>query len=273
MLHPLSAPRRGRQTLAACAAAAVLATGREARAFDICDPAGHFCVVLDAPTARICDATRPGAWDPAKCERDDSAKRLTARNIAHETGGEQRVLASAVVRFDDWRVDVTVVRRLADPEIADDAALAKSMNAFVESLNQTDRKNGWLWEAADSPRLARIRGVELARFRYRGTTAGIGGAVYLDVIAYEVFGESASYWVTFMGSGSEADRLTTFAEATMSTLDARPGNKASADDVGKWLARGLLAAAFLAGAWALGHAWARRRGKRPMSARDLWPSD
>jgi hypothetical protein len=272
-LHPLSAPRCTRFALATCAAVAVLVAAREARAFDLCDPEGHFCVTLDVPSARVCDATRPGAWDPSTCQRDDAAMRLTARSIARESGGTQRVLASLVVRFDDWRVDVTVVRKPVDPEMDDDAALAKYLCALVDSLNLAERQNGWLWEATEAPRASRVRGVEMARIRYRGATAGIGGAVYVNAITYEVRAEKTSYAVTFMGSGSDADRVATFAEATMSTLDARPRGRVSADDVGKWLARVVLAAALLAGAWTLAHAWARRKGKRSISPRDLWPRD
>jgi hypothetical protein len=273
LLHPLSAPRHDRLALATCTAVAVLVTAREARAFDICDPAGHFCVVLDAPTARICDATRPGAWDPSTCERSDASKRQLARLLARETGGSQRVLASVVVRFDDWRADMTVVREPDAAEIADDAALAKYAARFAEDFNQVERKEGWLWEATDPPRLTRVRGVQIARLRYQGASAGIGGAVRVDLIKYGVFTEGAMYTVTFITRESENDRLAAFAEATIASLDARPRNGASADDVGKWLARAVIAALLLAGAWILGHAWARRRGKRAISPRDLWPTD
>jgi hypothetical protein len=259
--------------VATCAAAALFVTAGEARALDLCDAEGHFCIVLDAPSARVCDATRPGAWDPSTCERGDAAKRQTARLIARASGGSQRVLAGVVVRFDDWRADVTLVREPGAPEIANDAALARYASGFAESLNEAERGEGWLWEAIDPPRLTRVRGVQIVRLRYRGASAGIGGAVHVEMIKYGVFAEAATYSVTFMGPGSESERLAALAEATMTTLDARPQSGASAGDVGKWLARAVLAGALLAGGWALVHARARRRGKRAISPRDLWPTD
>jgi hypothetical protein len=177
-----------------------------------------------------------------------------------------------VLRFDDWRVDVTVVRKPVGPEMNDAAALTAYVGGLVESLNLAERQKGWLWEATDSPRFSPVHGVEVARIGYRGATAGIGGAAYVNVIAYEVRAEAASYEVTFMGAGSETARLAALAEATMSTLDARP-HGASLDDLGKWLARTVVAAGLLAGGLTLMRAMAGRKRKRSISPRDLWPTD
>jgi hypothetical protein len=273
LLHALSASRRARLAPAVCAGAAILVAAPEARALELSDPDGHFSITVDTLSARVCDAVRPGGWDPSTCERDDAAQRATARSMARESGGTRRLLASVVLRFDDWRVDVTIVRKPPDAGTDDDAALAKYGTALLDSLNEAERQKGWLWEATDPPRNSRIRGVETARFGYRGATAGIGGAAYVDVFAYEVRAESSSYEVTFMGSGREAGRLAAFADATMSTLDARPRDRTTLHDAGRWLVRTLLAVGLLAGGLVVMRAMARRKGKRSISPRDLWPTD
>jgi hypothetical protein len=263
-----------RTAVAAAAAALVIAFATTARAMGVCDPDGHFCMVVDATSARVCDVARPGKLDPATCDAGDESLRALTRRAELAERGAVRMIAGLVIRFGDWRVLVCVTRRDAEPEIADDAGVAAFAHAAMDAANARARPSGWLLEPSAPPALGRLHGVQVARLELRGESAGVDGVVRFSDILYEVRAETAVYDVSFSAreplEGGDPARLPAFAESTMATLDAIPMRRASAADAVTWIVRLALAGGGLAVLGLVGGRVLRRR-RGGLTARDLWP--
>jgi hypothetical protein len=249
-----------------------LVIARPADAMGLCDSNGHFCVTLDATSARVCDTSRPGRLDPASCEPGDELLRTMARSVEKTSAGVLRPVASLVVRFEELRVNVSITRDDALPDLANDASLAAYAGGFEQGANAAVRSSGWLIEPVGAPSMLRIRDVQIARLQWHGVSANVTGAVHFVEIVYAVQAEGAGYLVAFVTAGSEVSRVAPFAEATMATLDAIPRSAARGGEAATWIARGLMAAGVLAVA-AIVLQRLSRRGRASIEPRDLWPMD
>jgi hypothetical protein len=177
-----------------------------------------------------------------------------------------------VVRFEDLRVNVSITRDDAMPELADDARLAAYARGFEQGANAAMRSSGWLVEPVGGPSSSRIHDVRVARMQWHGVSANVTGAVHFVEIVYAVQAESAGYLVAFVTAGSDVSRVAPLAEATMATLEARPRGSTHRAEALTWIARGLVAAVALA-AVAIMFQRRSRRGRGAIDARDLWPMD
>jgi hypothetical protein len=258
----------------ACVAGLVLLVGLTwggvAGATGLCDPGGHFCLHLDATSARVCTPLALETLDVAACDPGDGAIRDAARRMAVTTKGALRTVALAIVHADETTTVVMVMRRPAEPEVTGDAgaqeALARYRSAFASAAHA-----GWLVEDVAPPGLDRIHGVQVARIESRMSTAGIGGAIVARSVVYEVRAHDAAYLVAFDGDERDAAHVVAMADATMASLDTLPARTASGGpaDALVWLLRALVAAVVLAAGFVL---WGRRKGaRRAMDPRDLWP--
>jgi hypothetical protein len=241
-----------RGLVAAAVAALVLALGRPAEAAGICDPQGHFCIQVDTTSARVCDVLAREGLDSDSCTPSDLELRKDLRRHDYQP------LRALVLRFDDWKVFVAVLRHDAEPELAESevGAHAASVRGSLERVRHFD--------AFPPPTLARVHDVQTVRLDGQWTE----GDDKLEEIDVEVRGRHALYVVTFLGDASP--RLSAFADATIGTLDTVPmRSPQSAGDGLTWLLRGgILAAAVAALALWLG----RRKGRGPgIDSRDLWP--
>ncbi|HEY8091506.1 MAG TPA: hypothetical protein VIF09_26760 [Polyangiaceae bacterium] len=261
---------RLRFTVGGLALLASVMWGGKAGATGLCDPGGHFCLHLDAASARVCTPLALETLDVGGCDPGDGAVRDAARRMAVTTKGALRAVALAIVHADETTSVVMVMRRPAEPEVTGDGgaqeAVARYRSAFASAAHA-----GWLVEDVAPPRLDRIRGVQVARIESRMSTAGIGGAVVARSVIYEVRARDAAYLVAFDGDERDAAHLVAMADATMASLDAVPAHTTSGGpgDALVWLLRALVTAVVLAAGFVL---WGRRKGgRRPIEPRDLWP--
>ena len=245
-------PIRPSGVAAAGMALAMLATGGSARADGVCDPVGHFCVHIDTTSASVCDLLRPGGLDPDTCSMQDVQRRERARTYS------PRPLQALTVRFDDWWVMASVRRLDTSGEIGADAAAAQGPLVRASLASQVDSIDDFA-----TPSVRRIHDVQTIWFDTLATRAG-SRSEQIDV---EVRAADAAYDVTFYGPPGE--RLHTFAENVLATLDALPAKASRGPgEAITWIVRGLVAAVILAaGGWWVG----RSRKRRGMEARDLWP--
>jgi hypothetical protein len=234
------------------------------------DEGGHFCITLETTSARVCDTGKPGPLDPATCEPGDELLRTMARTVQNASAGAMRSIGSVVVRFDDLRVNVSVTRYEALPELANDAAVAAFARGFEQGVNAIVRSSGWLVEPVGDPSSLRVHDVPVARTQWHGVSANVTGAVHFVEIVYAVQAAGAGYLVTFVTAGSEVSRVAPFAEASMATLDALPRGTTGGEDPFKWIARGLVAAGTLA-VVAIVVQRRSRRGRGAIEPSDLWP--
>ena len=247
---------------------ALLAT-RSVSAASLCDPAGHFCLQVDTTSAIVCRPLQPGGLTPESCVASDGETRKIARRMDEVTRGGMRAVDALIARFDDLSLSVLLIRRAAEPEVGGDAGAREAMRAWTRMFAASGPA-GWLVEDVRPPTLLRINNIQVARGEMRLSSAGIGGAVVIRDVAYEVRTRDAAYVVTFDAPDAEAERLSAVAAASMNTVDTLPvKSPANAGDALTWLLRGLVAAAALVGlGWLVG----RRKGRRPgIDSRDLWP--
>ncbi|HEY3816780.1 MAG TPA: hypothetical protein VGL81_06405 [Polyangiaceae bacterium] len=179
-------------------------TARPAAALGLCDPAGHFCVNVDDTSATVCTPLRPGGLTPATCAASDVDARQLAKRMTEVSHGALHMLDWFVVRFDDWAAKIMLVRRAAEPEVADGGA-REAMHEILRWLGSAPH-GGVLVEEVTPPTLSRRNGVQVARLESRFSTAGIGGAVISRDVAFEIRARDAAYIVTF-----DADRRTPLA--------------------------------------------------------------
>ena len=242
---------------------------RSASAASLCDPGGRFCIQLDTTSAIVCTPLRPGGWTPATCQASDGDVRKVAKKVDEASRGAIHGVDALVARFDDLTTTVMLFRQAEQPEVEGDAGAREAMAAWTQLFAHA-RPAGWLVEEVQPPTLLRVNGVQVARQETRLSSAGIGGAVVIRDIAYEVRTRDAAYLVTFDSTGATADRLSVLADASIGTLDALPMKSATGPGEGLvWLLRGFVAALVLVG---LGWLWGRRKGRRGgLDSRDLWP--
>lgn len=242
--------------------AVVTLTAGSAAATGLCDTAGHFCLQVDTTTATVCTPLRPGGLTRANCDTSDVEMRKAAKQMDEQTHGARRVVDVLVVRFEDWTARIMLVRRDAEPEVADGGA-REALQPFTHGFERAG-KAGWLVEEVAPPTLSRINGVQVARLEERLSSAGIGGTMIDRSVAYEVRTRDAAYVVIFDAAEADARRLNAMAETAMSTLDALPMQSgAGPAEALTWLLRGLVAAVVLIGVgWLVGRL---RRARRPRS--------
>jgi hypothetical protein len=237
-----------------------------ALAAGLCDPAGQFCVQVDATSATVCAPLRPGGWNTATCEQADGELRASAKRVDEASHGAIKEVDALIIRFEDWRATASLYRSAAESEVTGDAGPMSSWTQRFEGA----RKAGWLFEEVKPPALSRTNGVQVARQEVRLSSAGVGGAKIGHAVTYEARTRDATYLVTFSADESQAPHLLAMADASMATLDALPvTSAASAVPALVWLLRALVAAAVLVG---VGWLVSRRRGGRGgIDSRDLWP--
>ena len=258
-----------RPAVFALAVVAAVLAARTASAASLCDPAGHFCLQIDTTSATVCRPLQPGGLNPESCSAADGEMRRSARKMDETTHGAIRAVDGLVLRFDDLAVSVLLIRRAAEPEAGGDAGAREAMTVWTQWFARS-RPAGWLVEEVQPPTLQRINTVQVGRLEMRLSSAGIGGAVVLRNVTYEVRARDAAYLVSFDAAEPEAERLSAVAAASMATLDTIPvKSPTNAGDALTWLVRGAVAAVVLVGVgWLVG----RRRGRRPaIDSRDLWP--
>jgi hypothetical protein len=268
-IWPTAAIVRG---LAACAAVVLFVLGapRSAFAANVCDPDGHFCIVLDTASALVCDTSPHAPPGSQTCEREDRELQSAARSVQH-LRPDEHVVAAMVARFDDWRVNVLVTRSPLAPEMAGEAELAGFSAGLVAGLNASLRSMGWLVEESAPPQMLRVRGIQVLRTQAKGVTSGIGGLMYLQSVRYEVRAQTSTYVVTLASTDEDPSRVARFGDTLIQSVDAMAQHPVDADETSKWVARLVLAAgALVALAFGL-RARAARRGKRAIEPRDLWP--
>jgi hypothetical protein len=191
------------------------------------------------------------------------------KKVDTATHGAAHAVDALIARFDDLTMTVMVFRQAAEPEAAGDAGAREAMSAWTQ-LFANARPAGWLVEEVQPPTLSRVNGVQVARLETRLSSAGVGGAILLRDIAYEVRTRDAAYLVTFDAADGSAALLSSTAATSMATLDALPVKSATgAGEALVWLLRGVVAALVLVG---LGWLWGRRKRRRgAFDSRDLWP--
>ncbi len=223
-----------------------------ARAEGVCDPAGHFCVHIDTTSASVCDLLRPGGLDPDTCSMQDVERRERAR------ASSPRPLRALTVRFDDWWTLTSVTRMDAGGEIGADVVASQGRRVRAAIEPQADSIDDFA-----APSVRRIHEVQTIWFDTLAMHAG-NRAEQIDV---EVRAADATYDLAFYGP--PGPRLHAFAENALATLDALPAKTPHGPgEAITWIVRGLVIAGILAViGWWLG----KRRNRRGMDARDLWP--
>jgi len=226
-------------TFTAPAPLTVLLFASQALALGVCDPDGHFCLQLDATSARVCDVMQRGGLDSASCTAEDAELRDGMTRV-----GLPPMLALRL-RFDEWQVYVTVVKHPAASELAQ-----ADLEGHAQQLRAAMEQASGPIEVFAPPVISRVHDVQVARYERQW----VDGDDRLDEVDVEVFSRDALYMVSFQGIAGP--HVAAFADSTIRTLDSLPArSSARSGEAVTWGVRGLIAAAVIA----VGLRWMSRR--------------